>query len=478
MKETVPNILVIDDDLDTCNFLREIFEDQDWSVSTAQSSETAIECAQSQSFDLVVSDINLNDRLNGVALLKHFRQLLPHTQVILISGFGTLETAIEAVREGAFDFISKPFNVQEIIATARRALNAAAEQALLTAEDSSALRTTHSTNFATGLVGHSRHMIELYMEIARVAAYRSTVLIYGESGTGKELVARAIHANSPRVQKPFVAINCGALTETLLEAELFGHTRGSFTGAIADKKGLFEEAEDGTLFLDEIGETSPALQVKLLRVLQEGEIRRVGSSKSVKINVRVITATHRNLEAEVKAGRFREDLFYRLSVITLRVPPLRERREDIPLLALHFLQHTAAETGKHATLSEAAMQLLKEYEWSGNVRELENTIEHAVLHTRSSVITPEDLPTRLRENKPSGSTSQEMAVGVAHADGKAADIEAQLFNGLPSLEEIERRYLLHVLEAVGGNRTRAAEVMKIDRRTLYRMAERFGIKLD
>jgi DNA-binding NtrC family response regulator len=231
---TTANILVIDDDLDTCNFLREIFEDQGWSVSTAQSADAAVAAAQAQPFDLIVSDINLNDRLNGVALLKQFRGLLPGTQVILISGFGTLETAIEAVREGAFDFISKPFNVQEIIATSRRALDAAAEQARQDGAEQAADGRAPQ-NFAAGLVGHSRQMIELYMEIARVAAYRSTVLIYGESGTGKELVARAIHANSPRAQKTFVAINCGALTETLLEAELFGHAKGSFTGAVADK---------------------------------------------------------------------------------------------------------------------------------------------------------------------------------------------------------------------------------------------------
>ena len=455
------SILVIDDDLDTCNFLREIFEEQAWHVRTAQSAEAALAAVQKKPFDLIVSDINLNEALNGLALLKHFRQFSPLSQVILISGFGTLETAIEAVKEGAFDFISKPFNVQEIIATARRALE--------TQEQESDVNKAAPANvgYSTGLVGHSRQMIELYMEIARVAAYRSTILIYGESGTGKELVARAIHNNSPRVAKPFTAVNCGALTESLLEAELFGHTRGSFTGAVADKKGLFEEAEGGTLFLDEIGETSPALQVKLLRALQESEVRRVGSTKSLKVDVRVITATNRKLEEEVKTGRFREDLYYRLSVITLRVPPLRERQADIPLLALHFLQRSCAETNKRVTLSEAALRTLREYEWSGNVRELENTIEHAVLHTRGSVITEEDLPLRIRASQ-----------AIANPTEVPLFSKVQMFADLPSLDEIERRYLLYVLEAVRGNRTRAAEVLKIDRRTLYRMAERFGIGLD
>jgi DNA-binding NtrC family response regulator len=472
---TVPNILVIDDDLDTCRFLGEILEEQGWRVSAAQTADAALEAAQAQPFDLVISDINLNDRLTGVALLKHFRQLLPHAQVILISGFGTLETAIEAVREGAFDFISKPFIVQEVIATARRALDAAEQSRRADAGQATESRPPFNVNLAAGLVGHSRQMIELYMEIARVAAFRSTVLVCGESGTGKELVARAIHANSPRSAKPFVAVNCGALAETLLEAELFGHVKGAFTGAVADKKGLFEEADGGTLFLDEIGETSPALQVKLLRALQEGEVRRVGSTRSVKVDVRVIAATHRDLEAAVKAGRFREDLFYRLSVITLGVPPLRERRTDIPLLALHFLERAAAETGRRVTLSEAALGLLCEYEWSGNVRELENTIEHAVLHARGPLIAAEDLPARLRAANTS-SDGRLAAAGDASRHSTATD--EHLFAGLPSLEEVERRYLLHVLKAVGNNRTRAAEVMKIDRRTLYRMAERHGVRLD
>ncbi|MCG3159786.1 MAG: Transcriptional regulatory protein ZraR [Acidobacteria bacterium] len=452
------HILVIDDDLDTCNFLREIFEEEDWRVSSALNAEAALAAAQAQKFDLIVSDINLNDRLNGIALLKTFRGVSPSTQVILISGFGTLETAIESAREGAFDFISKPFNVQEVIATARRALQCATEEG---AAENDALKEISARYASSGLVGHSRQMIELYKEIARVAAFRSTVLIIGESGTGKELVARAIHGNSPRAARSFVAVNCGALTETLLEAEMFGHTRGSFTGAVADKKGLFEEAEGGTIFLDEIGETSAALQVKLLRALQEGEIRRVGSTKPVKVDVRVIAATNRNLEDEVKAGRFREDLYYRLSVITLAVPPLRERREDIPLLAHHFLRRTCEETEKRVTLSEKALEVLRNYDWSGNVRELENSIEHAVLHSRGHIITEDDLPPRLRAPKEPQLT-----------------LDEKLFSDLPSLEEIERRYLIHVLESVNGNRTRAAEVLQIDRRTLYRMAERFGVKLD
>jgi len=309
-------------------------------------------------------------------------------------------------------------------------------------------------------------MIELYMEIARAAPSRVTILIAGESGTGKELIARAIHTHSQRSNKPFVAFNCGALTETLLEAELFGHVKGSFTGAIADKKGLFEEADGGTIFLDEISETSPALQVKLLRVLQEGEIKRVGDARSRRVDVRVIAATNRNLEDEVKAGRFREDLYYRLSVVTLNIPPLRERRDDIPLLAAHFLKRALQQTNKQLTLSPEALDLLMAYPWPGNVRELENSLEYAVIHARGGFINPEDLPEKIRKSTLAAPTAR----GIAAPTGPFAD--------LPSLDELERRYLLYVLDAVNWNKSRASEILGIDRRTLYRMAGRLAIKLD
>jgi DNA-binding NtrC family response regulator len=304
-------------------------------------------------------------------------------------------------------------------------------------------------------------MIGLYKEIARVAPTRSTVLIVGESGTGKELVARSIHQHSARSSGAFVAVNCGALTETLLEAELFGHVRGAFTGAVGDRKGLWEEAAGGTLFLDEVGETSPALQVKLLRALQEGEIKRVGASRATQIDARVLAATNRNLEREVKAGKFREDLFYRLSVVTLRVPPLSERRTDIPLLAEHLLAIVLEREGhKQLTLSEETVRTLVAYHWPGNVRELESAIEYAVLHARGHEIVPEDLPAKLQS---------------AQVRAAAQSPLSALFEDLPSLDQLERRYLLYVLEIAGGHRTRAAEILGIDRRTLYRMIERHGI---
>ena len=323
-------ILVVDDDRASCELLREIFADQGWTAETAQTPARALALAEGAQFDLVVSDVNLEAEQSGLDLLRSLRARCP---IILVTGFGTLGAAVEASREGAWDFISKPFKVEEVIATARRAL----ERPGAGEPDEAAPALISARYEEAGLTGRAPAMIELYKEIARVAPSRSTVLVIGESGTGKELVARAVHKHSPRAAGAFVPVNCGALTETLLEAELFGHVRGSFTGAHADRKGLWEEAEGGTLFLDEVGETSPAMQVKLLRALQEGEIRRVGSTRTTRIDARVVAATNRDLEKEVKTGKFREDLFYRLSVVTLYVPPLRERRGDIPLLAERFL---------------------------------------------------------------------------------------------------------------------------------------------
>jgi DNA-binding NtrC family response regulator len=454
-------ILVVDDDRASCELLREIFTEQGWSTETAQTPAGARQLAEQERFDLVVSDVNLEAEESGLDLLRRLRDACP---VILVTGFGTLDAAVQATREGAWDFISKPFKVEEVVATARRALDGPSQAG--EADEEPLAKALSATYEDAGLMGRSPSMIELYKEIARVAPSRSTVLIMGESGTGKELVARAIHKHSTRAQHPFVAVNCGALTETLLEAELFGHTRGSFTGAVTDRKGLWEEAGDGTLFLDEVGETSPAMQVKLLRALQEGEIRRVGASRTVHVNARIVAATNRDLEREVKAGTFREDLFYRLSVVALQVPPLRERRSDIPLLAEHFL-HTASEgVGRRLHFNDAALVLLAAYDWPGNVRELENTVERAALRARGAEVAPEDLPPK-------------MQTGDARARAQNPRTALQnLYADLPSLDELERRYLLHVLESVAGNRTRAAEVLHIDRRTLYRMAERFGIKLD
>jgi len=448
-------ILVVDDDVASCELLKEILTSQaDWFVETANAPDRALILSNQNNFDLVISDINLEADLSGLDLLRNLREKSP---VILVTGFGSLESAVAATREGAWDFISKPFRVDEILATARRAL----EQVPQTEKLSPAQRFTPGA-----MVGRAPAMIELYKEIARVAPTRSTLLILGETGTGKELVARAVHENSPRKDKPFVAVNCGALAETLLEAELFGHAKGSFTGASADRRGLWEEAGGGTLFLDEIGETSAAMQVKLLRALQESEIRRVGSTQTRTVDARIVAATNRDLEQEVRAGNFREDLFYRLSVVTLRVPALRERAGDIGLLAENFLQKAASNTGKkNLRFSAEALNTLQNYEWKGNVRELEAAIEYASVRVRGSEILTEDLPVKL--------LAQEFKQTAAN------DFEpSKIYADLPDLDELERRYLLFVLERTAGNRTRAAQILGIDRRTLYRMAERFGVKLD
>ncbi|HEX8773967.1 MAG TPA: sigma-54 dependent transcriptional regulator [Pyrinomonadaceae bacterium] len=452
-------ILVVDDDRASCELLREILAEQGWAAETAQTPAGARSLAAEQAFDLIISDVNLEADESGLDLLRSLRDRCP---VILLTGFGTLEAAVEAAREGAWDFISKPFKVEEVVETARRAM----ERASRTTEESEKAGTeTLSARYEeTGLLGRSPAMIELYKEIARVAPSRSTVLVMGESGTGKELVARAIHKHSPRAARPFVAVNCGALTETLLEAELFGHVRGAFTGAVADRKGLWEEAEGGTLFLDEVGETSQAMQVKLLRALQEGDIRRVGASRSVHVDARVVAATNRDLETEVRAGAFREDLFYRLGVVILRVPPLRERRSDIPLLAERFLRATTGDATRARNFSETALAMLVRYDWPGNVRELESAVEYAAIRARAATVVPEDLPAKLKG-------------GSARAHAQESSLVA-LYSDLVSLDELERRYLLYVLEKVGGNRTRAAEILGIDRRTFYRMAQRFHIKLE
>jgi DNA-binding NtrC family response regulator len=454
-------ILVVDDDAASCELLREIFAAEGWEAESAQTPEAALEAAARAPFDLVVSDINLESARTGLDILREMRDACP---VILVTGFGTLDAAVEASREGAWDFVSKPFKVEEVVATARRALERARSRGESPAGADEAEKLSSSYE-QSGLTGRSPAMIELYKEIARVAPSRSTVLITGESGTGKELVARSIHKHSPRAARPFVPVNCGALAETLLESELFGYVRGAFTGAASDRKGLWEEAEGGTLFLDEAGETSPAMQVKLLRALQEGEIRRVGSTKPVNVDARVVAATNRDLEKEVRAGRFREDLFYRLSVVNLRVPPLRERRGDIPLLAERFLRAASENAGRSLLrLTGDTLSRLVSYDWPGNVRELESAVEYAALHARGSEVAAEDLPAKLQTAEVRQAASRSPL--------------AALYEDLPSLDELERRYLLHVLEATGGNRTRTAEVLRIDRRTLYRMAERFRIKLD
>jgi DNA-binding NtrC family response regulator len=440
-------ILIVDDDPETCRLIAELVGGAGRELQQAHAADTAIALARREPFNLVISDINLNGPESGLDVLKAFKAANPSGEVLLISGFGTLETAVQAVRAGAFDYISKPFNIGEVRAAVERALSKNAQPASVGPVQTEAP--------PEGIVGRTAGMLAVYKQIAYAADSLAPVLLVGESGTGKELVARAIHRHSRRAARPFVAINCGALAETLLESELFGHTRGSFTGAVADHKGVFEQAHGGTVFLDEIGETSPAMQVKLLRVLQEGEVRSVGATRTMRVEARVIAATNIDLERASAEGRFRQDLFYRLSVVVIQLPPLRERHEDIPLLIDQFLRNAGGRTGRALTMAADALEALTRYRWPGNVRELENTIERLAVFSRGR-IEREDLPQAIIAAPP---------------------LEERLFQDLPTLDELERRYLLHVLQAVGNNRSRAASALGIDRRTLYRMAERFGIDL-
>ena len=445
-------VLVVDDDPAAYGLLREVLAKEGYLVETAESGREALERAGMAFFDVVLSDVRMPD-LDGLEVLRGLKQLSPETVVIMMTAFGSIETAIETIKEGAYDYISKPFKLDDIKLTMRRALD---HKRLLkeNLELRQALRAQHEWG---NIVGRSAAMLEVYKIIARVAASASTVLIEGESGTGKELIARAIHYNSPRAERPFIVVDCGALAETLLESELFGHMKGAFTGAIANKKGLLEEAEGGTCFLDEMGAIGPSLQAKLLRFLQEREIRRVGGREGIKLDVRVIAATNKDLETLVREGKFREDLFYRLSVVSITLPPLRKRQEDISLLAEHFLTKYALRNQKDIShISPECLTRLSEHAWPGNVRELEHVIEHAVALTTNPVLLPEDLPAKFRRSPSGGS---------------------DIASSSTSLREGVKRHIQSVLKQAKGNKKLAAQLLGVNRRTLYRLAERYKIDL-
>ena len=458
MPRKLPRILIVDDDTVTCELLCEVFAREGFEAAFRQSGEEAIKAISEVQPHVLLSDIRMKTQLDGLSLLDRVRHEYPSVPVVLMTAFGSIETAIRAVKEGAFDYLSKPFNIDELVATVRRAASAeAATPQALPAEEEER---------ASGIIGRTPSMLEVYKMIARVSDAPAAVLITGESGTGKELVAHAIHTHGSRQASPFVAVNCGALTETLLESELFGHVKGSFTGAIANKRGIFEQAADGTVFLDEISETSTALQVKLLRVLQEREVTPVGGSSSIKVRARVIAATNCDLEELSAGGAFRQDLLYRLNVIQIHLPPLRERREDIPLLVSHLTRKHAPAGQSSPAVDKDAMSALTAYSWPGNVRELENVIERAITLSQSGCVTANDLPPKVRALE-----SGTIAPSLSNDD------LAEIFSGLPSIDGMERRYLLHVLDAAGGNRKRAAEILGINRKTLYRMAARFQLDL-
>lgn len=450
-------LLVVDDDEVTRKLLNEVLTKQGHAVALASSGEEAVAALQKKAFALVLSDIRMLD-LGGMDVLRKAKAVKQPPVVVLMTGFGSMEGAIEAIKEGAFDYVSKPFRIDELKNVVSRGLKH--WESLY--QSNRKLGAFESGRAAIdmagkGLIGKGPKIVDVYKTVARAALSNSSVLVHGESGTGKELVARAIHDHSERQGKRFVAVNCGALAENLLESELFGHLRGAFTGAVGDKKGLFEEASGGTLFLDEVGDISLPLQIKLLRVLQEGEVRPVGANENRRVDVRVIAATHRDLEEMVRSGKFREDLFYRLKVIGIELPPLRERLEDLPDLVNHFLARYSEKNRKKIShISDEAMALLRTYPWPGNVRELEHAIERAVALGNTSVLYPEDFPPELSAPAASG---------------------AQAAAPVTSLEDLERAHILKVLQETGYNKSRASEVLGIDRATLYRKANRYGIDL-
>ncbi len=450
-------ILVVDDDAVTLNMLKEFLENNHFQVHLAQDADQAIAEVRKNHIQLVLSDIRMEES-DGLSLLSELKKQHPKLVMILMTGFGSMEGAIEAIQKGAFDYISKPFDLNKLLSLVNKAVKHVQSLNSEVATPSAISSETRT------LIGSSPKIVEVYKTIARATLSTSTVLIRGESGTGKELVARAIHANSDRKTKKFVAVNCGALTESLLESELFGHVKGAFTGAQADKKGLFEEAHGGTLFLDEIGDITPGLQVKLLRVLQEGEIRPVGSNEQHKVNVRIVAATHRDLDQMVTETKFREDLYYRLRVIEIEIPPLRDRKEDIPELAQMFLVKYSSKLGKKVnSFSKDAMKSLLDHSWPGNVRELEHQIERAVALTSASMLAADDFD--FVHHEAPKKASQDQALSSGSTDDQK------------SLEEMERSHILRVLKEVDYNKSRASEILGIDRATLYRKAQKYGIAL-
>ncbi len=451
----MPSVLVVDDEVSILDTLQILLRGEGFDVTVAKSGREALERFEEASPDVVLTDIRMPG-VTGLDLLAQIRERDPETPVILMTAQASLQSAVQAVNQGAFYYLQKPFVNGELVALCRRA----AETRELKRENRALRREIRRRDRSTAgrPVGRNRAFMEVLNLAETVAPTDSTVLITGESGTGKEILARYIHALSEREGGPFVSINCGALPETLLESELFGHVKGSFTGAVRDKEGLLVAARGGTFFLDEVGEMSPALQVKMLRALQEREVVPVGATEPVPIDVRIVAATNRDLEQEIRRGTFRSDLYYRLNVITLHLPPLRDRRDDIPLLTEHFLRVLAERTGSEQPLkvSPEAMASLQSYDWPGNVRELENALERAAVLCDGDVLTPAELPARVVERQPEPLVSEKPPAN-------------------PTLEVIERAYIFWVLKTEGGNKARAAEVLGIDPSTLYRKLNRYGM---
>lgn len=438
-------ILVVDDDKDMCSMLEEVLSGEGFSLTTSTNSGEAIKFLKKDDFDIIITDLMMHG-LKGLDLLEESKKIAPLTPVIIITAFGSIESAIKAMKMGAYDYITKPFQLDELIHTVKKAM----ENHRLKEEVNRLKREVAFRYQFHNIIGRSNSMQKIYDLIERISDTSSNVLITGESGTGKELVAKAIHYNGKRREGRFVAVNCAAIPENLLESELFGYRRGAFTDAKTDKRGLIFEAHEGTLFLDEITEMAYPLQAKLLRVIEEKKVRPLGDTQSYPVDLRVIATSNQDVKALIQQGRFREDLYYRLKVVDIEMPPLRERKEDIILLAENFLKRFNKEMGKEVTgISEEVKKIMLNYYWPGNVRELENIIHRAVTLCRQKIIYPEDLPISLTQKK-------------------EENILEKSLQGNYSLEQLEKEYIKKILMQVGGNKSRAAEILGLDRKTLYR----------
>ncbi|ABC77358.1 sigma-54-dependent transcriptional regulator [Syntrophus aciditrophicus] len=452
-------ILVVDDDKGMREFLDIMLTREGYDVSCARDAGEGLDRCRKQRFDLIITDLRM-PKIDGIEFLKSVKDVSPESLVILITAYASGETAVRAMKEGAYDYIEKDFNIEEFTSTIRSALESNGRMQ----DDAKFIRDIENSVCFGEIIGKSREMLKVYSLIKKVADTTANVLILGESGTGKELVAKAIHENSPRKDMPFVVINCGGIPENLLESELFGYLKGSFTGAYADKPGLFEIARGGTIFLDEVAELPPVLQVKLLRVVQEKTFLRIGGTENIRVDVRIISATNRNLEEMVQKGDFREDLYYRLNVIPISIPPLRERKDDIPVLTKYFIEKYSREFGKGIkNISNYALELLMDYSFPGNVRELENIIERSVALEHSSIVLPENLMIS-RENS-----------AAKHETFKIENIPDQGLNLNDELARFERAIIGKALEKSKGSKTKAAELLMISFDSLRYRIEKLGI---
>ncbi len=467
MKKTL-NALVIDDEPQVSNLVARVLKDDGWEVSEARSAAEATLKLSEQRWSLVFCDVVLGGP-DGYSVLREFTEFQPDARFVLMTGHGSAAGALEATSTGAYDYLLKPFSIDDILAIS----SVVKEQfeSRRQRDASKGAEPIRGYESDLHLIGTAPRFVDCLKMVGRVAGTNLPVLITGDSGTGKEVVARAIHHRSKRATHRFVTVNCGAIPTELIESELFGHARGSFTGADRERVGLWEEATGGTLFLDEITETNPLFQVKLLRALQEGEIRRVGSNRTIKVDVRVIAASNRDIVAEVDAGRFRQDLMYRLNAVTIHLPALRDRKEDIPLLAEHFVREVATSESQSPKFSDTAFELLESYDWPGNIRELENAVLHAV-SLSDDIIYPEHLPRRVRF---SHQTDPHLAVGDEHEVKLAGDAAGE--SKFVTLSEMEEGYVTRVLEHTGGNKQAASRILDIDRKTLARIMQRRDLRV-